>query len=422
MVIGMQKEEIIVIGAGASGMMAAITAAAEGGKVLLIEKLKEPGKKLLATGNGKCNFTNSYQQPECYRGEEPEFIREALAYFSYEDVLRTFHEMGILPRERDGYYYPASGQAASVVEAFLRRLNDSRVSLNCQEKVLSLKRQGKRDGEGFFLKTDQGEYQSKKVIIATGGMAAPVHGTTGDGYALAKSFGLALLKPLPALSSCVLKGDFAKDWAGVRIQGEVFLHLQTGECIARERGELQMVSYGLSGIPVFQVSRYASRALECGDKPYLMMDMFPDYTVEELREELYHRIQSFPKWTGVDALDGMIHRKLAKVLLKSLGMDPGEGIGKWSREQTEKFVRRMKGWKLGIAQVSGFEKAQTTCGGVLTNQLDPATMEVKKQPGLYMTGELLDVDGICGGYNLQWAWTSGYLAGKNAAKKVLDIK
>jgi hypothetical protein len=166
---------------------------------------------------------------------------------------------------------------------------------------------------------------------------------------------------------------------------------------------------------VFQVSRYAARALEEGQKPYLVMDIMTAYSLQEVTEEIFCRQQSFPKWTGVDALDGMLHRKLAKVLLKSLGMDAGQGIGKWTTKQVEKVAERMKSWKLGIDAVSGFDKAQVTCGGVLTNQIDAHTMEVKACPGLYITGELLDVDGICGGYNLQWAWTSGYLAGKSAA-------
>jgi predicted Rossmann fold flavoprotein len=206
-----------------------------------------------------------------------------------------------------------------------------------------------------------------------------------------------------------------QEWSGVRVLGQISLYTKRGDCLAEESGELQMVSYGLSGIPVFQVSRYAARALEEGQKPYLVMDIMTAYSLQEVTEEIFCRQQSFPKWTGVDALDGMLHRKLAKVLLKSLGMDAGQGIGKWTTKQVEKVAERMKSWKLGIDAVSGFDKAQVTCGGVLTNQIDAHTMEVKTCPGLYITGELLDVDGICGGYNLQWAWTSGYLAGKSAA-------
>lgn len=415
----MRKEEIIVIGAGASGMMAAITAARSGGRVLLLEKLKKPGKKLLATGNGKCNFTNCRQERDCYRGEDPDFIWTALQDFSQERVLGFFHEIGILPRARDGYCYPASGQAGSVVDALVRQLNQWGVALHTGETVQAVcpEPEGKA-ANGFSVLTDRESYHAKRVVLATGGMAAPVHGTTGDGYQFVRKMGLDIIEPLPALTSCVLKGVFSKEWAGVRVSGSVALFTRAGKALAQDQGELQMVAYGLSGIPVFQISRYAARALAQGDQPYLLMDIMPDYTPEKLEEELASRRERFPKWTAVDALDGILPRRLAKVLLKSLGMDPGVSLRKWMDPDIDRLAKRMKGWKLGIAAVSGFDKAQVTAGGVLTNQLDPATMEVKSYPGLYLTGEILDVDGICGGYNLQWAWTSGYLAGRDAALRL----
>lgn len=426
----MLEEEIIVAGAGASGMMAAVTAAQNGGRVLLLEKLKKPGKKLLATGNGRCNFTNRRQERDCYRGTDMDFIWESLHKFSQEDTLRIFYEMGILPIERDGYYYPASGQASAVVDAFVRRMgqgwqNDQEksgpqaVRLHVEESVKSIRPFGDK-GTGFLVKTARETYHASKVILAMGGSAAPVHGTTGDGYDIVQKIGLDIVEPLPALTSCVLKGDFMKEWAGVRITGRVSLFSRSGEHMAEDMGELQMVSYGISGIPVFQISRYASCALAGGDKPYLMMDIMPSYTQEELEEELNRRRESFPKWTALDILDGMMHRKLAKVLLKSLGMDTGLSAGKWDSQEIVRIAERMKEWKLGIARISEFEKAQVTCGGVLTEQINPDTMEVKSLPGLFITGELLDVDGICGGYNLQWAWTSGYLAGKGAVKQERD--
>lgn len=423
----MLEEEIIVAGAGASGMMAAVTAAQNGGKVLLLEKMKKPGKKLLATGNGRCNFTNRRQERDCYRGSDTDFIWESLDKFSQEDTLRVFHEMGILPTERDGYYYPASGQASSVVDAFVRRMGQGlqesqnqsglrSVRLHVDEPVKSIRPFGNQ-GAGFLVKTARETYHASKVILSMGGSAAPIHGTTGDGYDIVQKMGLDIAEPLPALTSCALKGNFMKEWAGVRISGCVSLFSKSGEYLAEDTGELQMVSYGISGIPVFQISRYAACALAAGDKPYLMADIMPSYTQEELERELTRRRKSFPKWTALDVLDGMMHRKLAGVLLKSLGIDAGICASQWGSREIVRIAERMKGWKLGIAEVGDFEKAQVTCGGVLTGQINPDTMEVKSQPGLYITGELLDVDGICGGYNLQWAWTSGYLAGKSAAEQ-----
>lgn len=416
----MRNVQILVVGGGASGMMAAITAAKSGGKVLLLEKLNRLGKKLLATGNGKCNFTNYYQDKACYRGEDEEFAWRALREFDHRRVLQEFHGMGILPRVRDGYVYPASGQAVSVLEALVRQLEKYRVEQHCGEQVLSLEpipRAGRGNSYTFMVTTSQGKYLAQKVILAVGGKAAPVHGTEGDGYDIAKTLGLSVIPPLPALTSCVLKGDFMKGWTGVRVQGRVAVYGNASGLLAEDTGELQMVGYGISGIPVFQISRYVSNALYRGEKTYLLMDIMIEYTEEELQEELRNRKSFFSDWSALDALDGMMHRKLAMVLLHSLGMNPEQMVGQWQEVQLQRLAQRMKAWKLGIASVSNFDKAQVTCGGVATNQVDCCTMEVIQYPGLYLTGELLDVDGICGGYNLQWAWTSGVLAGRAAASR-----
>lgn len=408
------QEDIIVIGAGASGMMAAITAAVNGGQVLILEQLSQPGKKLYATGNGKCNYTNRYQEMKCYRGEDRSFIERALGHFSCDDTLREFRRMGILPQERDGYYYPVSGQASSVVDALVRQLKLLGVKLHTEEHVHRII-PPENGQKGYQVRTDKRTYQARCVILAVGGKAAPVHGTRGDGYAMAKQLGLNVLTPLPALTSCVLKGDFAKEWAKIRVKGRVFLYNKAGELLAQDQGELQLVSYGLSGIPFFQVSRYAARALETGDKPYLLLDILPDYSMEEVGQELTRRREAFADYPAEQVLEGMVHKVLGRVLLKSLGMNPKTRVVEWSERDIQRIADRFKNWKTGIAEVSGFDFAQVTTGGVLTGQLDPDTMEVKNHPGLYMTGELLDVDGICGGYNLQWAWTSGYLAGRAAA-------
>ncbi len=416
------RKDIIVVGAGASGMMAAVTAAENRKSVMLLEQLSQPGKKIYATGNGKCNYTNRYQQMSCYRGEDMAFIEKALSHFSYDDTIRKFCRMGVLPGERNGYIYPVSGQASSVVDAFLRQLEMLRIDVHTEERVAAVipddKNDRKHKSVGYLVRTDRGEYRADKVILAVGGQAAPVHGSRGDGYRIAQGLGIKLLKPLPALTSCVLKGDFTKEWARIRVKGKISLYRHNGELLAEDEGELQMVSYGLSGIPVFQVSRYAARALEEGDKPYFLMDIMPGYSLEELEKEIARRSRYFQAYTGEQALEGMVHFVLGRVLLKSLGIKPGEKAGLWSGRDIHRIAERFKKWKVGISEMKGFDFAQVTTGGVLTSQIDPETMELKEYPGLYMTGELLDVDGICGGYNLQWAWTSGYLAGMAAAQSL----
>ncbi len=432
----MRSVQILVLGGGASGLMAAITAAKAGGKVLLIEKKNRLGKKILATGNGKCNFTNAHQEKECYRSEDVDFVWNTIQEFPHEKVLEAFREMGILPKQRDGYYYPASGQATSILDALMRQLNKYSISVQSEEEVLAIElveAKGKSSGvkvgavqekkdvdlreqKQYLVTTTKGKYLAKKVIVAVGGKAAPVHGTTGDGYDLASSLGLSVIEPLPALTSCILKGDFMKDWTGVRVQGKVSLYSKQSGFLAEDMGELQMVGHGISGIPVFQVSRYAAKALRQGEKVYFLMDIMPDYTQKELEQELLERRKKFGNWSSLEVLDGIMHQKLATVLLHSIGMNEKQPAGKWMESDVLKMVQRMKSWKLGVAAVSDFDKAQVTCGGVSVAEIDGHTMECKRYPGLYFTGEVVDVDGICGGYNLQWAWSSGYLAGMAAAR------
>ncbi len=410
-----KREDIIVVGGGASGMAAAITAAQGGANVLLIEKLDTCGKKLLATGNGRCNFTNVYQGSECYRGDNAEFVCEALSHFTQEDTLRWFEEMGVLSMQREGYYYPASGQAASVRNALLRQLEQYNVMIHTGEQVKSVR----RTKDGYEVRTLRGSYAAAQVILSAGGSAAPVHGTNGDGYYMAELLGLSVISPLPALTSLVLKGDFMKGWTGVRVRGHVTLYGTGDRILAEDGGELQMVDYGISGIPVFQISRFAARELADGGRPYLRMDIAEERSVDDLKRLLEKRRQKSPQWTDLDVLEGMIHRKLAEVLMRSMGLEPGRKMGQWTEQETDRLAERMKNWKLGIRDVSGFEKAQVTCGGIDTSQVDAQTMEVKGYPGLYVTGELLDVDGMCGGYNLQWAWTSGIIAGRSVNKQSL---
>ena len=306
-----------------------------------------------------------------------------------------------------------------MVDALVRRMEMLGVVLHTEERVQRITDRPAKDGTVCYqVQTDQASYQTRNVILAVGGKAAPVHGSRGDGYKIARNLGLQIVSPVPALTSCVLKGDFTKEWAKIRVRGRVELYSKAGELLAKDQGELQLVSYGLSGIPCFQVSRYAARALEQGDKPYLLLDILPDYPEEELEKELLCRRENFAAYIAEQALEGMVHQVLGRVLLKSLGLKPKDKAGEWSDRDIRRIAARFKHWKVGIEQVNGFDFAQVTAGGVLTSQLDPDTMEVRKHPGLYMTGELLDVDGICGGYNLQWAWTSGYLAGTAAAGRV----
>ena len=414
----MRSVRVLVIGGGASGMMAAIMARRGGAGVLLLEKKNRLGKKILATGNGKCNFTNKLQKPECYYSGQKDFPWSVIQKFNWEDSVEWFSEIGILPKERDGYFYPASGQASAVLHAMERELLRLKAEIHTEEEVSDIRRQSKNGSNGFIVATNKSSYLAAKVVIATGGMACPVHGSTGDGYGFAAKFGHHLITPIPALTSLVLNGNF-KAWSGVRIQGNVSLYQVSGKrcnLLAEDRGEIQMVSYGISGIPVFQVSRYAARAIQERKRIVLYLDCMPDYDKEWVMTELLRRQGRDGGQSMGDLLEGMLPDKLAGVLLKQSGIKVSILAREVAPEGLKVLAENIKKLRLDVKEASGFEKAQVTAGGVCVDEVNQETMESLCCPGLYLTGELLDVDGICGGYNLQWAWATGYLAGRDCGK------
>lgn len=436
-----KRADVCVVGGGASGLMAAICAARQGASVLLLEKKNQAGKKLLATGNGRCNYSNRVQKPECYRGNSPVLCGRILERFPVTATVEWFQEIGILPVERDGYLYPASGQAASVLRALKREAERAGVELHTEEEVVSVRRWSVRGGQegvlekrqkasssqegvlekqklagGFSIQTAKGCYFAGTVILATGGMAAPVHGSTGDGYGFAGKLGHHVIPPVPALTSLILAEGFTKQWAGVRIKGKVSLYNDAGKLLAEDRGELQMVSYGISGIPVFQVSRFAAVELAAGREVSLVLQAMPDWQAQELCEELLRRRGRAPEQSMGDLLDGILPDKLAAVYLKRAGNLIARPAGEIPEKTVRKLAELICHMKLRVKEVSGFDKAQVTAGGIPLKEIKEESMESLLCPGLYLAGELLDVDGICGGYNLQWAWTTGYLAGCAAGK------
>lgn len=414
----MRSVEVLVVGAGASGMMAAITAARGGRRVLVLEKKERPGKKLLATGNGRCNYTNQRQDPACYRSRSPERAWEILRSFDQERTVAWFQEIGILPGNRQGYLYPASFQAVSLLHALEREMNRLGVALHREETVERIERRRNFKGTwegGYAVATDRAKYLAEKVIVSTGGMASPAHGSTGDGYRLLDRFSLEMVPAYPALCSLVTEKAMAKRWAGNRVQGKVSL-MADGKLLAWDRGEIQLVSQGISGIPVFQVSRYAACALGEKRRVTLCLDSMPDWDREAVLAELMRRVHWNGSQSAGDLLEGILPDKFSGVLIRGSGLSLSARAETISEDALERLAGQMKGFTMDILGVSGFEKAQTTAGGISLEEVNPRTLEVVKAPGIYLTGELLDVDGICGGYNLQWAWTTGYLAGSGAAR------
>lgn len=419
------KKQILVIGGGASGMMAAIQAARNGGKVTILEHTDRVGKKLLSTGNGRCNLTNLYQAEECYRCGQKGFTSKTLEQFSMEDTLSFFGELGIIPKDRNGYIYPNSDQASSVLDVLRMELDHQKVQvlLNCQ--IESVRFLG-----SFFVQTNMGQIEGDVLILAAGSKAAKVTGSDGSGYALAQSLGHKIVTPLPALVQLRCRESHYRQLAGIRTEARVSLMAQkpvdissrqlkekrnSWEVLAEDRGELQLTDYGLSGIPVFQISRYAAISLHKGYYVKACIDFLPQMTLQETEELVDRRQRQMEYKTCEQWMTGLFNKKLGLVLLKLAGIEAGQKASQVPTSRWKQLVKQIKRYETEIVSVNSFEHAQVCCGGVDTKEVYAGTMESQKVPGLYFAGEILDVDGICGGYNLQWAWSSGAVAGRCAA-------
>ena len=401
--------DAIVVGGGASGLTAAVFAARSGCKVLVLEQKDKLCKKIYATGNGKCNFTNKDWQPAYFRGSDFSFAEPVLSAFSLEDTLNFFKEIGVYPKERKGYFYPASEQAASVAESLVREAKRLRVESLTGVKVSRVYREQRKSDAVFLAETDQGVFYAKSMVLATGGKASPAHGSDGSGYPFAKSFGHTVITPQPAIVQLKAEGKFFKTLAGVRTDGRVTLHI--GKDTYSEEGELLFAAYGLSGIPVMQVSRYASVALAKKIQVTAELDIFPALAESELADEIARRFRRMKENSAEEALAGLCNHKLNFVLLQLCGLEPTKKAASYGKREAVALAEKMKRFTVKITDTNGFEQAQACAGGVPLSELTES-MESRSVPGLFITGELADIDGTCGGYNLQWAWSSGAAAGK----------
>ena len=406
------KKRVGIIGGGASGLTAAIAAGRAGAEVTVIEHTDRVGKKILSTGNGRCNLTNRRMDAECYRSDQSGFPMQVIGGFGVDDTLRFFEGLGIVPKDRNGYIYPASDQAASVLDVLRWEVQalGTRVNLSCQVQKIEMAKKG-----GFKVHTDQGSWLFDSLIIAAGSKAAPSTGSDGSGYVLAASLGHRIIKPLPALVQLRCQGNLYRQMAGIRTDARVAL-LTNGREKASDRGELQLTDYGLSGIPVFQISRYAARALENKERVEVIVDFLPDWKDEETLGLLKQRAAMLKEKPAGELFTGMLNRKLAQALLKLASISPEQRSGELSGKQLAKLKEQLKSYKAIVMSVNPFANAQVCSGGVDTRQVDSGSLESLLMPGLYFAGEILDVDGICGGYNLQFAWSSGMIAGKHAAE------
>lgn len=404
----MDKRSIGIIGGGAAGMAAAITAAREGAKVTIFEAGERLGKKLLSTGNGKCNLGNQLLDENCYYGAR-KFVKEALERFGTEDTISFFEGMGLMLRERNGYLYPWCEQASVVLDVLRNEIAVLGIRVICQAKVIEVM---PKESAGFKVRTLDGDYFFDRVILACGGKAAPKTGSDGSGYDLAKKLGHGIAPVVPALTALKCKESFFKGIAGVRADAEVTILGEDGKAIAKERGELQLTDYGISGIPVFQLSRIAAYQLQKRKEIAAYIDFLPDLANPE--EAVNERMALRGTRTVEELFVGTIHKKLVSLVLKQINLKPTDSSDRLSRKQIQHFFFLAKRFPVTAVATGDFQSCQVCAGGVDLGQMTE-NMESKLHKGLYFVGEIVDVDGRCGGYNLQWAWTSGHIAGRHAA-------
>ncbi len=411
--------DVAVIGGGASGLIASIFAANElkNGKVAIIERNDRVGKKILSTGNGRCNFTNMDITLDRYHGKTPEFALSALNEFSLEKTLAFFGSIGILPRtEGKNKVFPNSLQAASVLDMLRHKVNSEGVHEICEFKCVDIK----KEKETYKLISDtQKIIECRSVVIATGGMAAPNMGNDGIGYKLLEKFGHRKTTLSPSLVQLRCPPKSVSPMKGVKLDANVSIFAE-GEFLKSAFGELLFTEYGLSGPAIFDISRYASVSLSENKKVYVAVDLMPMFNEEDLYEHLKSRNKNL---TAEFFLNGMINKLLGKQMMKKAGIQklnvPATEI---NNETLRKLATILKNCRFDITGTNPWNSAQATAGGICTDDFYPETMESKLIGGIYACGEILDIDGDCGGFNLQWAWSSGVVAGINAAKSVKGSK
>ncbi|WP_159886069.1 BaiN/RdsA family NAD(P)/FAD-dependent oxidoreductase [Paenibacillus puerhi] len=419
-----KHHKLFIIGAGASGLMAAVTARDLGIDTAIIESNDRVGKKVLTTGNGRCNITNestatgtdeAVSLSRKYHSNQAEFPLPVLQQFGVRQTVDFFNTLGLpLIAVENGRMYPMSLQAASVLDIFRIALEDRNVPIYFKTKVLDVTVSKEHPRFTILCQTETESnvvYTSDYLFLCTGGLTAPKTGTDGSGYTLAQRLGHTLINPVPGIVQLKLEYPYLKEMSGVKFEGLSHI-IVNGEFIRSEYGEILFTDYGVSGPPILQLSRKAAFQLARGEKVILSLDLMPDRTEEEVVDFLDTHWGMFGHRTVAASLIGILNKKLIPVLLKEAGIDQELNLlcQDLSWKTKEILYRLMKRWEFIVTDTNGFTNAQTTAGGIDTSELKEGTLESKLVPGLYLAGEVMDVDGDCGGYNLQWAWSSGYAA------------
>lgn len=399
--------QVIVIGGGPSGIVAAIFAKRSNNRVLVLEKNSHPFKKLLMTGNGKCNYLNEVYGLSNYHSENIDIVNEILTDSNIQNVRDFFDLLGIVPKIKNGYYYPFSNQATTIQNVLIKEASDRGVEILCDCSVEDVI----LEQDGYKVITSHGDFIANQVVLATGSCAAPKTGSDGWGYSLLERLGHSLVKPLPALVQLTSNCPYSKIWDGVR--SDVSLELfEDGRMIAKEEGEVQLTSYGISGICTFNLSHFVTRGLDSSKKEEIHINFVPfiETLITPWMED-YSR--KHPNKSLRELLEGFLNYKIVDVILRSTSFQNRESYSSLTKEEKIVLCHALRSFSMEITGTKGFDSCQVCNGGLRLDEVSSSTMESKKLSGFYVVGELLDMNGNCGGYNLTTCWISGMLAGKS---------
>ncbi len=389
---------VCIIGSGASGLVCALSAKSKDNEVIILEKNNELGKKILLTGNGKCNYWNLDMNLKHYHSETD--ISNYLNDDLINEGIKFFDDLGIEPKIKNGYFYPFSGSAKTIRDTLVNEVKKHDIKVVTNYSVKSIKKD-----EISFIIND--EIRSDIVVIATGGMSYPSTGSTGDGYKMLEGFHHAIRKPLPSLVALKSENPITT-WDGVRTDVKLNLYID-GEYIKSEVGELQLTNYGISGICVFNLSSYVVRALDENKKVNIKIDFLPFLSTMDTSKYLLGKNNNI---NLREMLNRILNSKIVDVILDKLNIDSNKSISELNNKEMSKLVKYLREFSINIIGSNDFKNSQVTSGGMFLDEVNEDFSSVIV-PGLYVIGEVLDVDGDCGGYNLGFAWMSAISAGKS---------
>ena len=403
-------KEIVIIGGGSSGVLAAIFAKNKNNNVTILERNSTLLKKLLMTGNGKCNYFNDDQDIKNYHSQNKVILEKIITKNNTDMVINYFNNLGIVPKVKNGYYYPFSNQATTIKNVLENEINRLGINVIYNALVEDIK----KEKDKFIIKYNDKVINCDNVVLAVGSRAYPKTGSDGCGYRFLREFKHNIIKPLPALVQLECSFKYANIWAGVR--SDVIVNLfEDDKLIASEEGEIQLTDYGVSGICIFNLSHYVTRGLDLDKKEELQINFVP-FIKEDVAEWLKKHCKKL-KVNLRNILEGILNYKLVEIILKRANLDGEYYFSDLSEWDIKTLAKTLSKFKLTVTGTKSFDFSQVCNGGVKLDEINPNTFESLKVKGLYITGELLDINGNCGGYNLTNCFISGIRAGEDISVK-----